>query len=68
MHVLLPGETPGHYQAENEHEGFLVLSGECDAVAAAHGASVSRPTTSPEEAYADRPAFSRVSAPPPFAP
>jgi LPS O-antigen subunit length determinant protein (WzzB/FepE family) len=39
-----------------------------DAVAAARGASVSRPTTSPEEAYADRPAFSRVSAPPPFAP
>jgi hypothetical protein len=37
-----------------------------DAVAAARGASVSRPTT-PKEAYADRPAFSRVSAPPPFA-
>jgi uncharacterized cupin superfamily protein len=121
VHVLLPGETPGYYHAENEQEGFLVLSGECvavvegeerhmrawdylhcppdtshitigageepcailmvgtrspdhrirylvDAAAAAHGASVSTPTTSPEEAYADQPAFSQVSAPPPFAP
>jgi uncharacterized cupin superfamily protein len=39
-----------------------------DAAAATHGASVSDPTTSPEDAYADRPAFSMVSAPPPFAP
>ncbi|HEX8977021.1 MAG TPA: cupin domain-containing protein [Solirubrobacteraceae bacterium] len=119
VHVLLPGEKPGFYHAENEQEGFLVLSGECvavvegqerrmrtwdylhcpadtahitigagetpcailmvgtrspnhrirylvDATAAAHGASVSRPTTSPEEAYADRPPFSATAAPPPF--
>jgi quercetin dioxygenase-like cupin family protein len=32
VHVLLPGETPGFYHAENEQEGFLVLSGECIAV------------------------------------
>jgi uncharacterized cupin superfamily protein len=119
VHVLFPGETPGYYHAENEQEGFLVLSGECiavvegeerrmrawdylhcppdtahitigageepcailmvgtrsphhairylvDAAAAAHGASVSQPTTSPEQAYADRPAFASSSAPPPF--
>lgn len=120
VHVLLPGETPGYYHAENEQEGFLVLSGECvavvegeerrmhawdylhcppgtahitigagaepcailmvgtrspdhairyvvDAAAATHGASVTRPTTSPAEAYAGRPSFSSRSAPPPFA-
>jgi uncharacterized cupin superfamily protein len=119
VHVLRPGETPGYYHAENEQEGFLVLSGECiavvegvqrrllawdylhcppdtahitigageepcailmigtrspdhriryvvDATAAAHGASVSRPTRSPEEAYADRPSFTSTSAPLPF--
>jgi uncharacterized cupin superfamily protein len=119
VHVLQPGEKPGFYHAENEQEGFLVLSGECVAVvegqerrmrawdylhcppdtahitigagdepcailmvgtrslghrirylvdeaAAGHGASVSRPTTSPQEAYADRPPFSATSAPPPF--
>ncbi len=32
VHVLLPGETPGYYHAENEQEGFLVLSGECIAI------------------------------------
>lgn len=32
VHVLLPGETPGFYHAENDQEGFLVLSGECVAV------------------------------------
>lgn len=32
VHVLPPGETPGFYHAENEQEGFLVLSGECVAV------------------------------------
>jgi uncharacterized cupin superfamily protein len=32
VHVLRPGETPGFYHAENEQEGFLVLSGECIAI------------------------------------
>ena len=32
VHVLGPGESPGHYHAENEQEGFLVLSGECVAI------------------------------------
>ena len=32
VHVLAPGETPGFYHAENEQEGFLVLSGECVAI------------------------------------
>jgi uncharacterized cupin superfamily protein len=32
VHVLHPGETPGFYHAENEQEGFLVLSGECVAI------------------------------------
>jgi hypothetical protein len=27
VHMLARGETPGAYQAENEQEGFLVLSG-----------------------------------------
>ncbi|MEA2213197.1 MAG: hypothetical protein QOF83_3145 [Solirubrobacteraceae bacterium] len=120
VHVLLPGETPGYYHAENEQEGFLVLSGECiaviegqerrmrawdylhcppdtahitigagqepcailmvgtrsaqhrirylvDAAAAARGASVARATTSPDEAYAERPDFTSTPAPPPFA-
>jgi uncharacterized cupin superfamily protein len=121
VHVLRPGETPGFYHAENEQEGFLVLSGECVAVvegqerrlrawdylhcppdtahitigasdepcaimmvgtrspdhsiryvvdeaAARHGASVSQPTNSAEEAYSERPPCSATSAPPPFAP
>ena len=38
-----------------------------DAAAAAHGASVQQATTSPDEAYADRPARSVVPAPAPFA-
>lgn len=120
VHVLKPGDTPGFYHAENEQEGFLVLSGECLAVvegqerrmhrwdylhcppgtahitigagrepcailmvgtrspghriqypveqaAARHGASVTRATDSAAEAYAGRPPFSPVSAPPPFA-
>jgi uncharacterized cupin superfamily protein len=29
VHVLQPGESPGFYHAESEHEGFLVLHGEC---------------------------------------
>ncbi len=32
IHVLAPGEAPGMYHAENQQEGFLVLSGECLAV------------------------------------
>jgi uncharacterized cupin superfamily protein len=32
VHVLPPGETPGFYHAENEQEGFLVISGECIAI------------------------------------
>ena len=32
VHVLQPGETNGLYHAEDAHEGFLVLSGECIAV------------------------------------
>jgi uncharacterized cupin superfamily protein len=32
VHVLPPGESSGFYHAENEQEGFLVLSGECIAV------------------------------------
>ena len=119
VHVLRAGETPGFYHAENEQEGFLVLSGECiavvegqerrmrawdylhcppgtahitigageepcailmvgtrspdhrirylvDATAGAHGASVTSPTDSPDEAYADRPSFASTCAPPPF--
>jgi hypothetical protein len=37
-----------------------------DEVAAGHGASVSQPTMSPQEAYADRPPFRATPAPPPF--
>lgn len=33
VHVLAAGETPGFYHLENEQEGFLVLSGECLAIA-----------------------------------
>jgi uncharacterized cupin superfamily protein len=29
IHVLRPGEAPGMYHAEDQQEGFLVLSGEC---------------------------------------
>jgi uncharacterized cupin superfamily protein len=29
IHVLWPGEAPGMYHAEDQQEGFLVLSGEC---------------------------------------
>ena len=29
IHVLWPGDTPGMYHAEDQQEGFLVLSGEC---------------------------------------
>ena len=29
IHVLPPGEPNGFYHAENQQEGFLVLSGEC---------------------------------------
>jgi uncharacterized cupin superfamily protein len=32
VHVLRPGEAPGMYHAEDEEEGFLVLSGECLAI------------------------------------
>jgi uncharacterized cupin superfamily protein len=32
VHVLRPGETPGFYHAENDQEGFLVLSRECIAI------------------------------------
>jgi uncharacterized cupin superfamily protein len=32
VHVLEPGEAPGHYHAESGQEGFLVLSGECVAI------------------------------------
>jgi uncharacterized cupin superfamily protein len=32
VHVLQPGEAPGYYHAEDAHEGFLVLSGECVAI------------------------------------
>jgi quercetin dioxygenase-like cupin family protein len=32
VHILEPGETPGMYHAENNQEGFLVLSGECLAI------------------------------------
>jgi uncharacterized cupin superfamily protein len=32
VHVLAPGESPGHYHRENEQEGFLVLAGECVAI------------------------------------
>jgi len=32
VHVLWPGDAPGHYHAESDQEGFLVLSGECLAV------------------------------------
>ena len=32
VHILGPGESPGYYHAENEQEGFLVLSGECVAI------------------------------------
>jgi len=32
VHVLQPGEAPGYYHAEEAHEGFLVLSGECIAI------------------------------------
>jgi uncharacterized cupin superfamily protein len=37
-----------------------------DEAASRHGASVSRPTTSPQEAYSDRPPFTATSAPLPF--
>jgi uncharacterized cupin superfamily protein len=29
IHVLWPGDSPGMYHAEDQQEGFLVLSGEC---------------------------------------
>jgi mannose-6-phosphate isomerase-like protein (cupin superfamily) len=29
IHILYPGDRPGWYHAEQEQEGFLVLSGEC---------------------------------------
>jgi len=32
VHVLWPGDRPGFYHAENDQEGFLVLSGECLAI------------------------------------
>jgi uncharacterized cupin superfamily protein len=32
VHVLWPGDAPGHYHAESDQEGFLVLSGECIAI------------------------------------
>lgn len=32
VHVLWPGDAPGHYHAESDQEGFLVLSGECLAI------------------------------------
>jgi uncharacterized cupin superfamily protein len=32
VHVLAPGEAPGHYHAEDAQEGFIVLSGECIAI------------------------------------
>jgi len=32
VHILYPGDKPGYYHAEDDLEGFLVLSGECVAV------------------------------------
>ena len=32
VHVLYPGDAPGFYHEESNHEGFLVLSGECTLV------------------------------------
>jgi uncharacterized cupin superfamily protein len=32
VHVLQPGESNGHYHAEDAQEGFIVISGECVAV------------------------------------
>jgi uncharacterized cupin superfamily protein len=32
VHILMPGEAPGHYHAESDQEGFLVLAGECIAI------------------------------------
>jgi uncharacterized cupin superfamily protein len=32
VHVLQPGEANGYYHAEDAHEGFIVLSGECLAI------------------------------------
>ncbi len=32
VHILWPGDRPGYYHAEDDLEGFLVLSGECVAV------------------------------------
>ena len=32
VHVLYPGDAPGFYHAEDEQEGFLVLSGACIAI------------------------------------
>ena len=32
VHVLAPGEVSARYHAENQQEGFLVLSGECLAI------------------------------------
>jgi uncharacterized cupin superfamily protein len=32
VHILWPGDRPGYYHAEEDLEGFLVLSGECVAV------------------------------------
>ena len=32
VHILWPGDAPGFYHAEDQQEGFLVLSGECIAI------------------------------------
>ncbi len=32
VHILWPGDSPGYYHAEEDLEGFLVLSGECVAI------------------------------------
>jgi len=32
VHILWPGDRPGYYHAEEDLEGFLVLSGECVAI------------------------------------
>lgn len=60
VHVLQPGEAPGHYHAEDAQEGFIVLSGEC------YGASVAKTTGRATEAYGDLPESVRVRPPKPF--
>jgi hypothetical protein len=77
VHILWADDSPGYYHAEENLEGFLVLSGECAAirylpnpVAARYGHSVPRESGSPAEVYADRPPIQDVEScwPPPAHP